>query len=516
MCRWWRDTALNTASLWSTVHISQGNVASRLEALPVFIDRSKGHLLNLQLECFWNQEVTESVISHLKPYSNRWKNLDILALNTDVLSLLNNIAVPSLESLKISHFSARRNLAIPSEFFGGHLPNLSTLILRNICFQDVKFSLSNLTLLEIRGLGNWPEYSELREALGGEASCLERFVLHVKPSLVLEQVQRGGNSPIHLPRLRSLDILTSEWLSSDISSLARLFSYPAIQHLSVQACSGSATTFGQDIVHYTTLPIPTGVASDLPKMSVQSSSMFLAWALLSPELRLSTLELTAATWPSYPRLAEMFAGMPLLQKLVLNDINPTVALGVIVGDGRPAISVPTLRHLEISVSLKSFYQISAPDVARLVRLFALPNLTSLVLRNMSADQWKCVVASFRKYTTEYPCLQALTLANMSDIIGSDSVAAVAFPLIRQLNLIQVGANPIIKCLLTPGHWPDLETITICGDINASKPLLHRVLTTREAAGQPLTKLFLDQTFSSNLESWGWLHEHVEIVDIPKI
>ncbi|TFK31154.1 hypothetical protein BDQ12DRAFT_694495 [Crucibulum laeve] len=525
--RRWREAVIHTPSLWSIYHISQGNIDRMLDLLPLHLHRSKDYPLDVQLNAFWDADLTEAVMEHFLSHSQRWRSLSLTTPNPRVLSHIQEASTPILESLKISQFSSDKNSTIRTPIFcGGALPKLSHLSLRNINFHQLGLPFKQLTSLEIRGYGRWPNYDDLNEILGGSES-LRRLTVHIKPAEVLRDVDIQDRPPIRLPALQTFEVYTSEWLTDNISAFIQLFSCPALQTLTVHDSLGcTGPNANQDIVRFCDAPTAPTLrnTASLPSLSIWASSIHTAWQVLSPSTRLSKLELRDIFWPPQLKLAEVFAGMRWLETLVIQSFNPTCALrewfeGEEV-DTPTLITIPSLRTLDITITL-DHYAKADEDAARFLRLFALPALQSLALRNLNAKEWEHIVSAFSANAHEYPALSSLALADVTDVLSNQPSPVEAFPRLQQLSLSNVGSNEFTRHLLCEETssengpmpvWPWLNTLKICGDANASKPLLHRAITARKNAGHPISKLVVDKFFQTNPESWEWLKENIDLVE----
>lgn len=512
--RRWRNVTLSTPSLWSVLQLSAGNIGQRLISLPIYLERSMDHPLDIRLNCFWTQETNEHLMGLLMPHSKRWRSLSIIAHNTDIFGHIQNTPVPLLRSLKISYFAPERELTMFS-LFCGNLPNLTNLCLRNVSFRQMSVPIHTLTTLEIRGYGTWPDYASLSQMLA-ESTSLTRLVIHVKPGSVLSDVNRRDQPPILLPALRSFEVLTSEWLTHEIRDLVRLFVCPIIETLTIHGYAPSYidADSSMEIMSF------SGGGSNNPRLVVQTSDMYIAWGSLMPSIAatIKTLELRNVKWPSASQFSEMFAAMPALETWLIPQVRPDSILrdmSVDTSSVLPCTLLPSLRTLDIQVQPDPQGSSYNDGVTCLLSMISSPLLSSLALANLTSREWNNVIRSVSKKPQAYPALVSLTLSDIPEPLSCESNPSDAFPYLRDLSLFNVGSNPIIRPLLHQGVWPDLTMLSISGDANASKPLLHRVIAAREEMSVPLRMLFLDKYFTMNLESWTWMKEHVlDVVEIP--
>ncbi|KAF9007404.1 hypothetical protein BDQ17DRAFT_1350572 [Cyathus striatus] len=518
-----RNVALHTHSIWSVFHLSQGNIIPLLQAIPVYLARSKDYPLDIRMNCFWSPELTDTIMNLFIPHSRRWRHLSITTPNTNILSSIKNTPVPLLRSFKISQFSSRRSVAIDVPLFdNGIVPELSYLVLRNVSLSG-SLPLRNLRTLEIRGYGVWPAYEELNHILGGSES-LQKLVVHVKPGDVLRNVDRQDRDPIPLPALHTFEVLTSEWLSRDIASLIRLFACPQLKSLTVQDTAGCSTSHGRPILELSGKSKSAIVArrprsEGVTKLSVWASSAFTAWSALSPSTQLHTLELRSATWPDYTDLHLMCMGLRSLETLI-TEIDPSYVLREVSPEGRDGTLLPSLRTLEVSVTRHIDSERKDDDLTRFIKLFSVPSLESLKLRNLTDNEWSVILKHFAAHIHEYSRLASLTVRDMPYSFARKCPSPVeAFPRLRHLALHRASSNDFIKHLLVNEEpsarglmpvWPQLKSLTITGDENVSRPLVHCVIVARKAMGMPIEKMCVDEVFLRNGESWEWLNAQAKV------
>jgi hypothetical protein len=563
-----QQLVLHTPSLWSVIHISPNNFSSQLDALPQYLSRSMEHPLNIRLRCFWEPPIAEEIIGKLMAHIHRWKQLSVTIVNDFALTLLEHEGgAPLLEHLDITYHGPRRNISIPRHAFGGHLPRLKHLHLRNIDINNLAFSLRGLQTLEIRGYGTWPEYPQLNEVLGG-SECLENLTLHISPRQVLNQVfpNQAWNDPhpqILLPELRSVTIYTSEWLSYRIAVFIQLFAYPKLDALSLHDSSTSLNEKSPTIMSY-----KRGTPHDrFPnRLVLRTCSLYWGCQAMSG-VTITTLELRGVHWPTHTKLKSVFQSLKALVNLLLCDLNPKRALLSILGDDGDEegqqLSLSNLSEIEATVDLARLEHLRVEFTERtwspqdstkyytsaFLRIFTFPGIRSLHFANlMDKAQWKGIVDIFTSYAPEYLALTSLTLTGMTDLIPTNpqdpyyTDIAVGFPHLRRLSLDGFASSNALLQQLTPLTtpssrllsgpsettpsapssssvsvstlaFPGLRSLSLRGDPYVSRPLLHRVIAVRGEAGVPLTRLDLDHRFAANAESLAWIREHVEVVEV---
>ncbi|KAF9545041.1 hypothetical protein CPC08DRAFT_397164 [Agrocybe pediades] len=569
-----RQVALCTPTIWSVYHVSQGNIRSQLRhELPANLPRSKEYPLDIRLSCFWDACYTEGLMKLLVPYSKRWRRLSIVTMNANVFEFLQHVPVPLLEELDISFYSHERRTSLPLNIFDdGRTPRLSSLCLRNVNLTDLPFALRNLTTLEIRGYGTWPEFEQFSEMLSGSTS-LEKLVLHVKPGHVVHQqlfpvlADSSSNNHHHakgqiiLPELRVFEVYTSEWLSSGIVSLINVFSCPKLESLVLREGVGSASETARTIMSYTAqphlhrnpaqLPYPVlePVCNGFPnRLFVQSASLSLACRSFPASL-LTSLELRRVMLPSHMSMKQAFSSLKNLKHLYFFDVSPNEGILQMLDNVEPVyfqekmvqgmestIPIPSLetlmlgfRHCAVAVD-----PLGKDYSAAFIRTFSLPALRSLVLKDLTLSQWKSIADVFEAHAEEYPQLTSLKLIDVNDILPTNTdhpsycSLTRSFPYLRRLSLDGVTCNQVLRELLSASSssftiptppdrddaadvvfaCPHLEVLSICNDSNVSKPLLHRLVSSRMDAGRPLRRLYLDEHFSKNGDSWDWLKEKI--------
>lgn len=531
-----RQITLSTPSLWSTYHITPGNVSKYLPHLHNYLQLSRAHPLDINLTCMWPPETTKPLMDILTSHSERWRRLTITSSkDPNIFDFLVDVQAPRLEFVSIAHFSPAGQLLLGPPIFGGQLPKLDQLALRNVSLDNVGVPLSNLTKLDIRGHGSWPEPTSLEEALGGGAS-LQELILHVKPRSVLLDLNQGPNlHPISLPALRKFTVITSEWLTDDVARLVRAFAVPNIEELVVQEGFGNATFDSTDILRYSTSPEPTLVAAHC--------NLSVACQCLTPE-QLGTLrnfEICKAERSDSASLSLAFRAMHSLERMVFTKCYPydlLRGLGLAAShsdansddpDPLPEINDPTEILFTIPslstlfVELGSDSQPMEREMAHFFRLFSLPSLSSLYLRRFNQVAWEQTLGWFAQHPDDYSKLDALTVADMHALQPSASASPVcSFPRLRRLTIIRAPSSLFLSHLAqiqgdggNGGPWADLNSIVIYADTHRSRPLLHRVIERGEEVGRPIERLHLDGSFKSNEESWDWILEKVpRTVEIP--
>lgn len=511
--RRWREAAHHTPSLWSIYHLSQGNLDHLIDDLPVFLERSADHPLDIHLNCFWDPTRTEEIVELFLPHSKRWKFLSITTPSVNIFYYLRGVSAPQLKTLHICHFSSQRHLSIDPQLFDGYLPSLRHLALRNMTFKNTTLPLNRLYSLDVRGYGVWPDREELNKLIGG-STTLWKLTLHVRPEAVLQDINPQEGSPIILPALRTFDVITSEWLSPQIATLSRVFSCPLVDSFTVKDSSVlTAAAPSYDMVRY--LRTGSALHPDLPLLCVRSCSLYHAWCCLTSPRNIATLELDDVHWPHWSNVVTVFMALPSLENIIITNVDPTAAFSDLGKPKDHPFKIASLKKLTVGV-VKRTWDVIDSDFAEFVGAFDVPNLRSLTVRNISSGQWRHLLGKFAERAGKYPVLESLTLANLQGIPESGPDPSSAFPNLQNLTLIRVSVNSILRCLNSPSlipPWPKLRSLAICGDPNASAPLLHQIVVSRPRGS---FSLYLDGHFQRNLESWRWLEENAQVVLMPTI
>jgi hypothetical protein len=208
----------------------------------------------------------------------------------------------------------------------------------------------------------------------------------------------------------------------------------------------------------------------------------------------------------------VFAALPLLQHMIINQVDPTVAFSEL---GRPSYTfkVATLKKLDIG-NVKRKGDGDESDFAKFLGAFYTPELHSLIIRDISGEQWKHLVTRFAESVEKYPALDSLTITDLHDISNTSPDPSLAFPNLQNLNLIRSSTDFILKHLFVDStsstgitSWPKFRNLIISDDPDISPQLLHRIVKSRQSR---TFTLFLNGR-KYNLETWNRQKEKAEVV-----
>ncbi|KDR73042.1 hypothetical protein GALMADRAFT_252456 [Galerina marginata CBS 339.88] len=477
-----RNITLHTPSVWSVIRLPGQNLLREFASLPVQLERSKDYALDIKLG-FAYGKVVRDVMDLLVPHSKRWRRASFTIINNDseVLPFLRHIPLPTLEGLDIDCPFDLSPHSISFLTFDLQPPRLSHLCLRNISLQNIGISFQGLKVLGIRGNHEWshlPQFKVLENS-----NLLESLIIDMPEGELYQPTLQSLSSSgfeIKLPALHTFLLYTSQSLSVNSIAFIRAFSAPKLQLLMVwKGPSRTLLSYTEeaDIRHRITNP-----------------------AFYYPPVKLT------------------YAGLP--NSLLIQSERISTALKTL-----SAKILTNLETLAVNYDLAPF--LPQDDLA-VVLAPPLPALHSLILKSMTLSQLESVTAPFMYHPHHYPNLTALQLSNIPDLVSINRSHygyvnfSDGFPHLRRLALDGVSSNAFIHQLLPKASsrveensshipWPNFEVLSICNDAHVSKPLLHRVISVRENIGKPIFKLILDKYFSSNMESWNWMKEHVEVV-----
>lgn len=228
-----RKTALNTHSLWSSIHIWPRNSVNKVAE---YVERSGRHKLDVQIDLLhpgYDAKI-QQMISLVLPHSFRWRTLYYRSVDevqgNSVLSHIADLSAPVLEELSLSidemQMSGHAD-ASQRPIFRGGAPRLSFVRLRGFVLYSLLPPLSAVRILHLDqtkslALG----YPMFRQILSAVAH-LEH--LSIYGDMVPDS---AWPSVIHFPRLTSLRIC--DVCGGAYASLLLGFDTPALTTLALK------------------------------------------------------------------------------------------------------------------------------------------------------------------------------------------------------------------------------------------------------------------------------------------
>lgn len=231
-----RKTALNTHSLWSSIHIWPRNSANRVAE---YVERSGRHKLDVQIDLLhpgYDAKI-QQMISLVLPHSFRWRTLYYRSVDevqgNSVLSHIADLSAPVLEELSLSidemQISGHADAGNPSQrpIFRGGAPHLFFVRLRGFVLYSFLPPLSAVRILHLDqtkslALG-YPMFRQILSAI----AHLEH--LSIYGDMVADS---AWPSVIHFPELTSLRIC--DVCGRAYASLLLGFDTPALTTLALK------------------------------------------------------------------------------------------------------------------------------------------------------------------------------------------------------------------------------------------------------------------------------------------
>ncbi|KAF8876803.1 hypothetical protein CPB84DRAFT_1852869 [Gymnopilus junonius] len=495
-CHRLQDIALETPSVWSIIQLKDLNDIQKLPRLVAHLERSKEFPLSIYLHTFnWDSETIDEVMHHLVPHSRRWRRLSFCLADEHILSHIRTSPLPILESLDISHYKdIGKRLWNP--IFDVHPQHLMHLCLHNI---KANVSFQGLKFLELQGHQTSSEFEKVVKLLM-DAPLLERLILHVPRQGVDHSADPhhfSAKKPpfkVFMPQLRYLELYTSERMLESSVTVMLAFSLPKLHRLTLREAFDSIPRESRIIISYTNDPRPP--CSPAP------------FYLPTEETLCNDL---------YKRL--FIREHPSQRGFTLD-----AALGALPTETAEGIEVLEVDYTPCS-HLDEYY------IRKFLPAILLSSLTSISFKAVSSRRWKYIAEYFTSHSNDYPELTSLEVVGTTELFPMDpshpnyADLSKGFPHLRRLALDSASSNTFVRQLfastLLPEPdslprleaLPELEVLSTRNDANVSKPLLSRMIVSREKAGKPLTRLFLDRYFLVNIELWDYLKGLVDLSEI---
>ncbi|KAF8904829.1 hypothetical protein CPB85DRAFT_1457083 [Mucidula mucida] len=251
VCHRWRQVAIHTPALWTTLHVSRSKKA--VDKLPNIKDfrnpiawvtehltRSQSLPLDISIDC--RNLSAKTVFAQLTPESNRWRSLRITLTSVQelptALTNLKKVSAPLLETLEITSLKYHDSISPPitSFFRNGLSPRLAHVRLNRVNLSWLAFPLKDLTTLELRFVV-WPTYPLLADMLSGSPN-LESLLLHID-NTAAKLLERHTRPSISIPSLKSLEIRLFSQGQPTICPFLQIFSIPALESLTMRDVTSS-------------------------------------------------------------------------------------------------------------------------------------------------------------------------------------------------------------------------------------------------------------------------------------
>jgi len=266
VCKRWRSTALGCAILWKNIAFST-STRSTIQCARLFLSRSKQVALSVyiwDIGCTENLEIDESSNELLEFVSAQTHRISTCQLSSPSHDFWRHWALPAPNLRKLL-LHGHGPEAPP--VFRGEFPRLE-MFTSKYCTTWPLGNYATLSHVELRNHSRRVTLVSLLEALTG-CTMLERLILDGYWRLE----QDGPHlTPIHLPRLRGLDLISSD------SALI-------LEHLEAPSLRGSVIIFDpnphRDILHSLpnppgTVPYLQGITSLVIDISIRTSYHYVA------------------------------------------------------------------------------------------------------------------------------------------------------------------------------------------------------------------------------------------------
>lgn len=208
--RRWRAVAMSTPTLWTNLYITP--VRPR-KWIPLALELSRGHLLDITVDAridFSPSSATvKTCMAQIKPELHRWRSFALMAHHRHVMLIvgeeLADVSAPTLQRLRLSlagtDGTGNLEVYIPRLFSEG-AQALTSVRFDSVAVPWRREPLVGLSTLDLRWLWFRLSWSSFEGILAASPN-LTRLILRGKHVDVRPHEEY---SPIHLPRLRSLEV----------------------------------------------------------------------------------------------------------------------------------------------------------------------------------------------------------------------------------------------------------------------------------------------------------------------
>ncbi|KAF8995966.1 hypothetical protein BDZ89DRAFT_1084414, partial [Hymenopellis radicata] len=247
VCHRWRQVAIHTPALWTTLHVSRSKKA--VDKLPNIKDfRNPIAWVTEHLTRSQSLPLDISIDSH--PESHRWRSLRITLTSVQELPT----ALTNLKKITSLKYHDSISPPITSFFRNGLSPRLAHVRLNRVNLSWLAFPLKDLTTLELRFVV-WPTYPLLADMLNGSPTSTKLLERHTRPSISIPSLKSleirlfsQGQPTIcpflqifSIPALESLtmrDVTSSDWCRILVYFRVHCTSYPVLRHLTLSSIKG--------------------------------------------------------------------------------------------------------------------------------------------------------------------------------------------------------------------------------------------------------------------------------------
>ena len=199
VCRRWRSTASECATLWTSIAFST-SVESTIQCATVFLGRSKQAMLSVHIWDSGSPRVTQSCKEFLRVIAGQSHRFSTCELSSSSPSFWGywSSPAPNLCELTVQGHGVET-----SPIFSRQVPRLESIT----SFHYTPWRLGNYTALRQADLWNNGRQISLTSLLGALRGCqtLEKLSLHGYSSL-----SRGVPRPVSLPHLVKIDLFSSD------------------------------------------------------------------------------------------------------------------------------------------------------------------------------------------------------------------------------------------------------------------------------------------------------------------